>query len=298
VAGVRPDRPSGGAPVSRQPVAGVPDAEWDDRLSVHALSTRRWPLDRDLELYERLGVRRISLSLPKLVEAGIDASVGRILDQGLRVDGIYPGCAFDLADPSSWDRVSDAMVTSIECGHRLGATTLQTTGGSAGGRPFEWAVDQLSTALGPVVEAGRRYGVRVALEPTRPQFAHVALVHTLRDGLTVARRLGLGLVPDTAHLWWEPGLAGQLAAGVPLFAMVQVADLDLSGPVLERVVPGDGGSTLGALVGGLVDAGYAGPFELELIGQAIEDEGYPSALLRSLRHVDGLLRAAPVPPPG
>lgn len=276
--------------------AGVPAAGWDPRLSVHALSTRHWSLAQDLELYRRLGIHRISVSLPKLAGAGIDAVPVEFADRGLRVDGIYPGCAFDLTDPSSWGRVRDAMVTALEWGHQLGAHTLQTTGGRAGGHPFEWAVDRLAEALGPVAEAARRSGLGIALEPTRPQFAHVGFVHTLRDGAAVARRLGLGLVPDTAHLWWEPGLAGLLAAGVSTYAMVQVADLDLSSPVLERVVPGDGDLALGARVGELLAAGYRGPFELELIGRAIEDEGYEASLLRSLRHLDGLLRAADGPP--
>jgi len=247
--------------------AGVPAAGWDPRLSVHALSTRHWSLAQDLELYRRLGIHRISVSLPKLAGAGIDAVPVEFADRGLRVDGIYPGCAFDLTDPSSWGRVRDAMVTALEWGHRLGAHTLQTTGGRAGGHPFEWAVDRLAEALGPVAEAARRSGLGIALEPT------------------------------TAHLWWEPGLAGLLAAGVSTYAMVQVADLDLSSPVLERVVPGDGDLALGARVGELLAAGYRGPFELELIGRAIEDEGYEASLLRSLRHLDGLLRAADGPPP-
>jgi sugar phosphate isomerase/epimerase len=273
----------------------VPEAGWHPRLSVHALSTRRWSLAQDLDLYQRLGVRRISVSLPKLVAGGIDTSVAEIADRGLQVDGVYPGCAFDLGDPSSWDGVRDAMVAAIGCAHRLGAPTLQTTGGTAGGRPYEWAVDQLAAALGPVGEAARRVGVGIALEPTRPQFAHVAFVHSRGGGLAVARRLGLGLVPDSAHLWWEPGLADLLAEGVSMFATVQIADLDLTTPVLERVVPGDGGMALGALVDTLLGAGYPGPFELELIGRSIEDEGYEPALLRSLLHLDGLLRASPGP---
>lgn len=276
----------------------VPEAGWDPRVSVHALSTRQWSLSQDLELYERLQVRRISVSLLKLADAGIDDSVGEIADRGLQVDGIYPGCAFDLTDPSSWPGVQDAMVTAIACGGRLGAHTLQTTGGTARGRPFEWAFGQLELALGPVEEAARRSGLRIALEPTRPQFAHVAFVHTLRDGLAVAHRLGLLLVPDSAHLWWEPGLADLLAEGVSAYPMVQLADLDFSAPVLERVVPGDGGAPLGALIAVLLGAGYAGPFELELIGRAIEVEGYASSLLRSLHHLDGLLRASPGPPGG
>ena len=269
-------------------MAGSGDG-WDPRLSVHALSSRRWSLGEDLELYDRLRVRRISVSLPKLVEMGLDDAVGEITRRELRVDGIYAGCAFDLGDPSAWPAVQDTMVTAVETGARLGADTLQTTGGTAGGRPFEWATEQFAAALAPVAPAARRGGMRIAIEPTRPQFAHVGFVHTLRDALALAAQTDLWLLLDTAHLWWEPGFAALLTDAAPRCAAVQMAALGFAGPVLERAVPGDGRLPLGAVMGDLVSAGFAGPFELEIIGQSIDDEGYESAVRRSLRHLDGLL---------
>ena len=277
---------------------GTQDGEWDPRLSVHALSSRRWSLGQDLDLYDRLGVRRTSVALPKLVDAGVDDAVAAILGRGLAVDGIYAGRAFDLTDRASWPEVRDAMVTAVEIGHRLGARTLQTTGGSAGGLRFETAADGLAAALEPVAAAARGRAMRIGLEPTRPQFAHVGMVHTLRDALVLAERLDIGLIPDSAHLWWEPDLSGLVATSAPRILAVQLADLRFAGPVLERVVPGDGQLALGAFVGDLTAAGFDGPFELELIGQAIEDEGYESAIRRSLRHIDGLLKASAGTRPG
>ena len=43
------------------------------------------------------------------------------------------------------------------------------------------------------------------------------------------------------------------------------------------------------IIGALLDAGYAGPFELELIGDAIIDEGYDAAVPRAIRNLDALL---------
>lgn len=238
------------------------------------------------------------MALPKLALAGIDNAVEAITSRGLQVDDIYAGQAFfDLTDRSSWAQVQDAMVTSVETGHRLGVRTLQMTGGSARGRPFEWAADCLAEALEPVVAASRANGIRIALEPTRPQFAHVSFIHTFCDAVDLADRLNVGLVPDSAHLWWEPGLAGLLADGGSRIAAVQFADLRFDGPVLERVVPGDGQLALRAFIADLVGGGFDGPFELELIGQAIENEGYELAIRRSLRHLDGLLASVPRPGP-
>ena len=261
----------------------------DPRLSVNALSSRSWTLRQDLDCYERLGIERITVNLPKLLDAGLDDAVAEISGRGLHVDGILAGSAFDLCDEASWPGTRDAMITALDVAGRLGASTLQTTGGSAGGRPYEWAVDQFGRASAPVLGAAAEAGIRVALEPTRPQFAHVGFVHTLRDGLALASDLGIWLVPDTAHIWWEPDVAGLLAAAAPLSAAVQVADLAFGAPVLERLVPGDGGVPIASMLSVTLGAGFEGPFELEIIGGAIESEGYERAIERSLAYLTALL---------
>jgi sugar phosphate isomerase/epimerase len=135
----------------------------------------------------------------------------------------------------------------------------------------------------------------VALEPTRPQFAHLGFVHSLRDGLALAAELDLGLVPDTAHEWWEPGLDGLVSAGARRFAAIQVADLSFEGPVLERRVPGDGEIPIAAMLAAAGAGGYEGPIELEILGSAIDAEGYESAIGRSLTYLSALLDGLEAP---
>ncbi|MDQ1359766.1 MAG: hypothetical protein QOJ44_143 [Acidimicrobiaceae bacterium] len=263
---------------------------WDPRFSVSSLSTQSWSLRQDLDLYERLDIRRVTLFLPKLIEAGLDQAMDEIVGRHLHVDGVLPGAAFDLTDESGWAEVRESMVLAVETAQRLGAHTLPTAGGSARGQSYEWAVDRFSRAIEPIVAAARPRGVRVAVEPTRPQFAHLGFVHTLRDGLALACELDLWVVPDTTHVWWEPDLPGLLAAGASRIALFQVADLAFAGPVLERLVPGDGEIPLGPLMGAAVAAGFTGPFEIEILGAAIETEGYEDAVRRSYEHLEGLVQ--------
>jgi sugar phosphate isomerase/epimerase len=265
---------------------------WDPRISVNSLSSATWSLSQDLELYQRLDVRRVSLFLPKLVDAGLERAIDEVLGRGISVDAVLPGAAFDLTDESGWPEVHEAMVMAIETAQRLGATTMPTAGGSGRGQVYEWAVDRFSRAIEPVARTARHSGVRVALEPTRPQFAHLGFVHTLRDGVALAEQLDLWLMPDTAHLWWEPGLADMVTAGAPRFAVFQVADLALTAPVVERLVPGDGEMPLGPMVAAALAAGFEGPFDIEIIGPAIEAEGYEGALFRSCQHLQGLLEGS------
>jgi len=286
-------RPSGSAPGGQ-----ARTGRWDPRLSVNAYSSRNGSLLDDLALYETLGVQRVTLSLPKLLAHGLERAVsdivGEIGRRDLVVDGIIPAVAFDLSDPTSWAEPLETMALTIETAERLGAPTVQTTGGRGAGLAFEESAERFASAVEPVAREAARRGVRLALEATRPQFAHIAFVHTVRDAVSLASDLGLWLVLDTAHGWWEPGVLELYSAAAPRCASLQVADLALDAPVLERLVPGDGHVHLGALIGAALGGGYGGPFELEILGGAIEAEGYESAIRRSLDHLTTLLASADV----
>jgi sugar phosphate isomerase/epimerase len=56
-----------------------------------------------------------------------------------------------------------------------------------------------------------------------------------------------------------------------------------------RAVPGDGDIPLASIIGATLEAGYAGAFELEMVGPRIEEEGYGSAITRGVAYLDALL---------
>ena len=74
--------------------------------------------------------------------------------------------------------------------------------------------------------------------------------------------------------------------------MVQVSDFMVGEPLMyNRRVPGDGSMPLEWMLERLLDAGYMGDFDLELLGPAIEKEGYPSAIRRSVDWLSERLRS-------
>ena len=77
------------------------------------------------------------------------------------------------------------------------------------------------------------------------------------------------------------------------FAVVQVSDFVVGEDArLNRAVPGDGDIPLEWLIGQLLEAGYEGDFELELIGPKIKAEGYESAMKRGLEWMSNALYAS------
>ena len=56
-----------------------------------------------------------------------------------------------------------------------------------------------------------------------------------------------------------------------------------------RLVPGDGDIPLERILGQVLAAGYEGRFDLELVGPAIEAEGYEVASLRAVAALGAML---------
>ncbi len=265
------------------------------RLSVSPLSTPTWTLEEDLALAARLGLGRTSLALGKLLGDGPGDGPGAGLDRvraaGLTVDVVYPGAGFDLDDPSRWAATRAELSAAVSVAADTGARAVMVNG--AGRRlDHEGSARAFAAALAPLREEAAGRGVRLAVEPVRPQFAYAAFLHTLADGLALAEALDLDLVVDVTHCWWEPNLDRSLAAAAGRAATVHLADLRLDGPVIHRSVPGEGDLPLAAFVDRLLGAGYRGPFEIELTGPAADPEG--TALVRAVDAVTALLdRAGP-----
>ena len=91
---------------------------------------------------------------------------------------------------------------------------------------------------------------------------------------------------------WIPVLLFLVASGgisAPVTG-VDVSDFavgTLSTP--NRLVPGDGDIPLRRIIDQLLDAGYEGVFDLELVGPKIEEEGYRGAIARSCAYLSDLL---------
>ena len=259
------------------------------RVSVSAMCTAGWDLDRDLAFWHRAGVSNVGIALRKLEAAGLAQATDRVVDAGLRVTNVL-GLGFNLVDRSRWPAHQDRLVGAVKAAATMKAECFVLTTGSAGTMTWEEASDALAEAIAPVVDAARAHRVPFALEHTNSLRVDVGFVHTLRDVVDLARRLDVGVVMECNACWAERGLADTIAAGVGLFCLVQVSDFvigTLCTP--HRTVPGDGDIPLDRILGQVLEVGYGGVFDLELLGPRIEEEGYEGAVRRAVEALEALL---------
>ena len=269
------------------------------RACVSAISTFRLSLADDLAFWRAHDITHAGVSVAKLEAYGWEAGTALVVDavaSGLQVVDLIGLGPFRLGDPSRWDGQRERLVRSIDTAVALGAGCIVFTTGPFAPLTWEEAADALEQALAPVLHEARARAVDYAIEHTNSLRVDVGFVHTLRDAIDLANRLDTGVCMELNACWAERGLEATIRAGVDRIRLVQVSDFAV-GTVAssQRLVPGDGDIPIPRIVRALVDAGYRGFFELELIGDAIVAEGYDRAVPRALSALDGILRTALTP---
>jgi sugar phosphate isomerase/epimerase len=240
------------------------------RVCVSGISTWNQSLAEDVALYEELGVHTIGAALRKIEG---DQDVELLRSSGLNVANVI-GVGHS------------GLSRALAIAKRLAAPAIVFTTGPAG--PLEW--DAAADAFGAAMAAYLPAPVRLCLEHTNSLRHDVSFVHTLRDAVDLARRLDIHVCMEINACWGERDLARTIADGIDRIGIVQVSDFSigtLSTP--NRLVPGDGDIPLPRIIGQLLDAGYEGVFDLELVGPKIEAEAYRSAIARSCAYLSELL---------
>jgi sugar phosphate isomerase/epimerase len=245
------------------------------RISVNSISSLRQPLEDDLALWAELGVTHVGLTSPKVDAAGWDASRKAVLDAGLRVSSF---AAF-REEPVDW-----AFMNAVGC------DVLYTVSGPGRMAAWEDAAARFCAEMPPLVSAAATARVRLAVEPTNPLRSDVSFVHTLRDAVDLARMSGIGVVVDFYSCWYERGLAHIVRDNIELVTLVQIGDYHLGTfDIPNRCAVGDGDLPVERLLAMVLEAGYEGPFDLEIVGPAIEQEGYRDPILRSVERAGAML---------
>lgn len=259
-------------------------------LSVNPMAMLGRPFGEEFETLAAAGARRIGLSSHKLEQMGWTTGIRGAADTGLEVGYLVHGVFTAVDDDAGWRDEHRLLVATVEAAAEIGADLVYLCSGPSGGLPFEAAAERLARRLAPVVDRAAGLGVRLALENQLSVRTDCGFLFSLRDTLTVARAIGVGVCADLYCCWIEPGLARTLAEAGDDLVLVQVSDRDRQSLVQpDRRVPGDGNLPLDRLVDDVLAAGYTGLIDLELLGPEIEAEGPGAAVRRGLEWLGAAL---------
>jgi sugar phosphate isomerase/epimerase len=265
-----------------------------DRVSINMASFMGAGLALSADYWREIGARRVTFSGALLLGDERQAVRDLVRERGYGVATIshlFEASALPQ-QASDWAAPRERLSTLIDRCAEVGAPAICMLTGGRGSLGWEDATALYAEMMAPCVAKAREAGITLAIESTSPLFADHHLGTGMRDALLVAETAGIGLCPDLFAGWTEAGLQQTIERAVPRMVTVQVADYvygDRARPC--RAVPGDGAIPLQTIFGWMIDAGFEGVFDIEILGPRIANEGFPRALRRAADNVGAMLDA-------
>jgi sugar phosphate isomerase/epimerase len=264
-----------------------------DRVSVNALAFGEEPMEAILEHFRAIGPRRVSFFshmvrgdvLPK-AKAGVQAA-------GYKVETVtHIFTTAQLTDRAGWEPARALLSETIAGAKAIGARSIYMVTGGRGGLTWEDAAEAFAEAVAPCREEARAAGVDLLVEPAAPLYAEIHVPTNLRDTVLLAEIADLGVCLDVAPSWTEAGLQETIRRAAPRLKLVQVGDYILGDRCVPcRAVVGDGAIPLQRLFGWVLETGFEGAFDLEMLGPRVDAIGAREALRRSAEKTGEILQA-------
>ncbi len=283
------DVPSGRPAATPTPSPGDPALA---RLSLNQRTIPSWNLVDVVAACVRAGVPSIGLWREPVAEVGLAEAARIVADAGLRVSSLCRAGFLTAADGDEQRHAITDNISAIDEAATLGAECLAIVPGGIpdGSTDVDGARSRFAAALDELVPVAAERGVRLAVEPLHPMFcADRGVVVTLDEALDLVEPYPVeqvGVVIDTYHVWWDPGVHEAIARAGQRIASYQISDWiePLShGMLLSRGMMGDGFIDFVSLGRAVADAGFDGDVEVEIFNEDIWAASGEAVLATTLR---------------
>jgi sugar phosphate isomerase/epimerase len=243
------------------------------RLSLNQRTTASWSLPDAIQGCVDASLGAIGIWREQLAEVGLDEACRLVDESGLRVSSLCRGGFFTTADRTEAVAAEARNREAIDEAAALNAATLVLVAGGLppGDRDLEAARNRATQAIERLVPYAHERGVNLGIEPMNPIYAaDRGVISTLAQALDIAERFDaadVGVVVDTFHVWWEPGVAEQLQRGGQRIVSYQICDWITPLPadsLLARGMMGDGHIDFPTFTRSVARTGYRGDVEVEI----------------------------------
>lgn len=264
---------------------------------MNEVTTFRWSFEEDIENYCRAGYRSIGVWRHKLSDLDEEQAVDMLVGSGLSVSSVACAGGFTgLGGVSFREGVDDAM-SALRLAARVQAGCLVVHPGGRNNHTSRHAFRLLRNALDELLPTAEHYEVPLALEPM-----HVACAASwtfLTDFERVSELVSqystpyLKLALDTYHFPWNESDRNILPDIAQHIGVVYLADRREPPSIdHDRCPLGRGQLPLADILATLIEAGYAGPCDVRLMGTEIQPADYGRLLEQSRRAFAELVQSA------
>jgi sugar phosphate isomerase/epimerase len=269
------DVPAGSPARVATPAPGDPRLA---RLSLNQRTTANASLREAIDGALAAGLNSIGLWREPVAEVGTTVAREWVESAGLRVSSLCRGGFFTASDPADRVAALDMNRAAIDEAAVLGARTLVLVPGGLppGEKDLVGARSRVVDAVAELAPYALERNVTLGIEPMNPIYAaDRGVVSTLAQALDIAEQFSpaaVGVIVDTFHLWWEPGIEAQLLRAGERILSYQICDWITPLPadaLLARGMIGDGHIDFGAFTRAVAAAGYRGDVEVEIFNAEI-----------------------------
>jgi sugar phosphate isomerase/epimerase len=261
------------------------------RVSLHQVAFMGERCSSFIEVCRAIGVAEATMVTPLLMAPGGMADTRAALaNGGLRVATVnhvfasFPDLERDAGG------AAQGLMRAIDIAAELGGRAIYLLTGGRGSLDWEQAAARFAELIAPCRKAAEAGGIRLLVENANMFNADIHIAHTLADVTRLAEIAGVGACLDIHGFWFESGLKEGLRRALPRTGLVQVSDYVLGDQRTPcRAVPGDGVIPHERIIGDILDGGYEGLFDLELVGPRIQNEGAQAASARAADYLSELL---------
>jgi sugar phosphate isomerase/epimerase len=256
------------------------------KLAINEMTTYRWSFEDDVQQYARAGIEAIGIWRQKLSDYGDDKGIELIEDSGLTVSGVHWAGGFTGSDGRTHrESIADGR-EAVRVAAALKASCLIVYSGPRAGHTHKHARRLFTHALRELLPEAERQRVVLAIEPMHAGCAQEwTFLTDLKETIELIQDLGspyLKLAFDTYHLGQCPHNVDCLPKLVPLLGTVHLGDAKRPPQGEPNRCPlGEGVVPLWDILSVLTERGYDGYYEVELMGEDVEEADYQVLIRRS-----------------
>ncbi|TWU09814.1 sugar phosphate isomerase/epimerase family protein [Allorhodopirellula heiligendammensis] len=243
-----------------------------DRLAIHTITTKAWPLEVALERYAAAGIGGVSIWVEAIEGMSATAASRAVQASGLQVPALVRGGFFCDSDSRVREQRIDHNRTLIETAAELSAEMLVLVVGATPGESLDRQRGWVQDGIEALIDDAKAANVRLAIEPLHPMYAaDKSCINRLTEAREICESIRqpiLGIAVDVYHVWWDPNLQREIqliGANEALFAFHlcdwRVPTRDL---LNDRALMGDGCIDIKGFRHMMDAAGFAGWNEVEI----------------------------------
>lgn len=185
-----------------------------NRLAIHTITTKPWPIEEAIEGYAQAGVKGISVWRDAL-DGRKAATIGdRIRSAGLSIVATVRGGFFPALSEAERQARIDDNKAFIHLSAELGSPLLVIVPGAHPGQSLTESRLQIRRGLEAILPLAEEVNLKLAIEPLHPMYADTrSAIVTLEQANDLCREVEhplLGIAVDVYHVWWDPHLNREL----------------------------------------------------------------------------------------